>query len=90
MKNRKLQTKIFYDIGPWGQCYKTVSVLDLHIFVLSKRVCRTRSEKLTHDKHSSLVQKSVNQGQKQFCHIGPWGQCYKTFFVCELQIFVLS
>jgi hypothetical protein len=34
--------------------------------------CYTSLEKLTNDKHSSLLQKSVIYGQKKFYNIGPW------------------
>ncbi len=47
--------KMFYTIDTWGQCYKTFSVRDLQIFVLSQSVCQTRPEKLTNDKHSNLL-----------------------------------
>ncbi len=55
----------------WGQCYKTFSVRDLQIFVLSKSVSQTRPEKLTNDKHTSLLRRSVIYGQKKFYNIGP-------------------
>jgi hypothetical protein len=38
-----------------GECYKTFSVHDLQIFVLSLSVCQTRQKKLTNYKHSSLL-----------------------------------
>ncbi len=41
------------------------------------------------DKHSSLLQKFVNYGEKKFYNIGPWAQCYKTFLSINLQIFVI-
>ncbi len=50
----------------WGQCYKTFFVSDLRIFALSQSVFQTRLEKLTNDKHSSLLRKSVIYGQKSF------------------------
>ncbi len=53
-----------------GQCYKTFSVRDLQIFVLNQSICQTRLEKLTNDKHSSLLQKSVIYGQKSFITLG--------------------
>ncbi len=74
----------------WGQCYKTFFVCDLQFFVLSSSVSQTRPEKLTNDKHWSLLQKSVIYGQKKFYNIGPWSQCYKTFFCCDLRFFVKS
>jgi len=36
-------------------------------------------EKLTNDKHSSLLRKSVNYGQKSFITLGPGGKVSKTF-----------
>jgi hypothetical protein len=45
---------------------------------------------LERDKRSSLLQKFVNYGRKKFYKIGPWAQCYKTFFVRNLRIFVIS
>jgi hypothetical protein len=38
------------------------------------------------DTHSSLL--LVNYGQKKFCNIGPWTQCYKTFYGHILSIFM--
>jgi hypothetical protein len=35
------------------------------------------------DKHSSLVRKSVNHGQKKFYNIGPRGVYFKTFCRCN-------
>ncbi len=78
----------FYNIGPWRQCYKTFFVRNLRIFVQIYSVCQTRLEELSRDKHSSLLQKFVNYRQIKFYNIGPWRQCYKTFFVRNLRIFV--
>jgi hypothetical protein len=36
----------------------------------------TRLEKLARDKHSSLLQKSVNYDHKKFYNIGPWKYFY--------------
>jgi len=47
-------------------------------------------ENLARDKHSNVLRKSVNYGRKYFYNIGPWAQCYKTFFVRNLRIFVIS
>jgi hypothetical protein len=68
----------------WDQCYKTFFVRDLRILILRYSVCQTRLEKLTNDKHSNLLWKSVIYGQKKFYNIGPWDQCYKTFYRCKL------
>jgi hypothetical protein len=61
--------KIFYNIGAWGQCYKTFYVCDLRIFVISISVYQTRPEKLTNDKHPRLLQKSIFYGRNK---------CYNT------------
>jgi hypothetical protein len=42
---------------------------------------------LARNKHSSLLRTSMNYESKKFYNIVPWGQCYKTFFVRDLQIF---
>ncbi len=42
------------------------------------------------DKHATLLWKSVNYEQKKFYNIGPRGQCYKTYFVHDLRIFIKS
>ncbi len=90
MKVCKLRTKKSYDIDTRAQCYKTFSVHDLRICILSQSVCQTRLEKLTNDKHSSLVRKSTNHRQKRFYNIDTKAQCYKTFSVHDLRIFALS
>jgi hypothetical protein len=46
-------------------------VRDLQIFVLSYSVCYTRLEKLTNDKHSSLLWKTIIYRQKSFIALGP-------------------
>ncbi len=68
--------KMFYDIEHRGQCYKTFLVHNLQIFILSLSVCQTRFEKFARDKHSSLLQKSVNHDCKRFYNIEPWWQFY--------------
>ncbi len=42
--------------------------------------------RLARDKHSSLLQKSVNYDRKKFYSTGPWGQSHKTFleYICLL------
>jgi hypothetical protein len=61
LKYRGNLPRYFYNIGPGGQCYETFSDRDLQIFVLAS-VCQTRLVKLTNEKHSSLLQKSVIYG----------------------------
>jgi hypothetical protein len=39
------------------------------------------------DLHSSLLQKLVTYGLKNFYHIGPWAQCHETFYLRNLRIF---
>ncbi len=51
---------------------------------------QTRLERFARNKHSSLLRKSVNYGQKKFYNIGPWAQCYKTFYVLNLRMFLVS
>ncbi len=55
--------------SPRGNVIKNVS--DLLIFVLNKRVCWTRLEKLAKDKYSSLLRKLAKYGQKSFITLGP-------------------
>jgi hypothetical protein len=43
----------------------------------------TRLERLAKDKHSSLLQKSINYGCKKFNSTGPGGQCYKNTMVID-------
>ncbi len=50
---------------------KNFFVRDLRIFVLSYSVRQTRLEKLTNNKHSSLLQKPVIYGQISFITLGP-------------------
>ncbi len=54
-----------------GQCYETFFVRHLRIFILIQSVCQSWLDKLTKDKHSSLLRKSVIYGQEQFYNIGP-------------------
>jgi hypothetical protein len=42
------------------------------IFVLSQSVCKNRLEKLVRDKHSSLLCKLVNYGQKSLITFAPY------------------
>ncbi len=57
--------KKFYNIDTRGQCYKTFSVRDLRIFILSQSVCQTKLKRLTNEKHSSLLRKFVNYRHKK-------------------------
>ncbi len=50
----------------------------------------TRLEIPAKDKHSSLLQVLQNCVRKKFHKFVPWGQCHKTFLVCNLQIIVIS
>ncbi len=71
---------MFYNIDSRGQCYKTLSVRDLQIFVLSSTVCCTRLEKLARDKHSILLRKLVNYKQKCFITSTPGANVKKLFW----------
>ncbi len=39
------------------------------------------------EKHSGLLQKLENYGREKFYYIGPWAQCYKTFYRRNLRMF---
>jgi hypothetical protein len=41
-------------------------------------------------KHSILFGLVVSSKGKKFYEIDTWGQCYKTFYSCKLQLFVIS
>jgi hypothetical protein len=43
-----------------------------------------------HCNHKKFYNTNMNYGQKKFYNVGPWGQCYKTFSVRDLWIFVLG
>jgi hypothetical protein len=77
-------------IGTKAQCYRTFFVRNLQIFVISSSVCPWQAIQAKSNKHSSLVQKIVTYGRKFFYKIVTRGQCYKTFFVHELRIFILD
>ncbi len=51
-------------------------------------ICKhyTILERLSRDEHSILLQKFVTYGYKKFYNIGPWAQCYKTFYGLNLQM----
>jgi hypothetical protein len=58
-------------ISPTGVAIiKLFFVLNLWIFVLAS-VCKARIDKLAKEKHSSLLRKFVNYGQKGFITLGP-------------------
>ncbi len=59
------------------------SLLNLSMKLSCLEYCSNRLEKLSKDKHFSLLQKSVIYGQKQFYNIGP-------SMVETLRFFVLS
>ncbi len=40
--------------------------------------------------NTSVLQTFVNYGRKKFCNIATYTQCYKTFYVRYLWMFVLS
>jgi hypothetical protein len=42
-----------------GPMLQNLFVCDLQIFILSQSVCQTRLEKLTADKHPTLLRKSI-------------------------------
>jgi len=42
------------------------------------------------DNYSPLLREVVNYIRNKFYNIGPWVQCYKTFYVRNLQMFVMS
>jgi hypothetical protein len=50
----------------------------------------TISKILARDKHFSLLRTLINYGQKMFFNIGPWAQCCKAIFICNLRISVIS
>ena len=54
-----------------GQCYKTFFVRDLRILVVGLSVCRWQAFQACSDKHSSLLRKIVNYGQKKFVTLVP-------------------
>ncbi len=68
------------------QCYKTFNDRNLRVFVISLSVCPWQAlhtirllEKLAWVNQSSLLRKSINDGQKKFYNIDARCQCYKTF-----------
>jgi hypothetical protein len=65
-------------------------VCNLRIFKISLSVCPWQAFTAYSYKHSSLVWKSVNYGQKKFHNIGPWCQSYKSVYTCNLHMLVVS
>ena len=59
--------KKFLNIGPRTQCYKTF----LRIFVISYNVFNWQAFVVYSNKHSSLVRKYVNYGQKSVITLAP-------------------
>ncbi len=51
---------------------------------------KIKQERPVSDKHSILLRKFVIYGRKKFYNIGTRAHCYKTFYVCNLRIFVIS
>jgi hypothetical protein len=84
---QNMLSSIYKTLGAWGQCYKTFSVSDLQIFLLSKSVCLTRPEKLSNDNHSSLLQKSLIYVKKSFKH---FALHYKTFHCSIISCVIIS
>ena len=80
-KNCKLRTKRFCNIS-----LRWCSTLGQAPCLAHKH--QARLIKLARDEHSNLSGKFVNYRQKSFITLAQ-GQCYKTFYVCNLQIFVL-
>ncbi len=72
--------KKFFNIGPWAQCFETFYGRNLRVFVISESVYPWQAFQAWSNKHSSLVQKLVNYGQKSFL----------TFYGRNLQVFVTS
>ncbi len=88
--DNQLASSLHNTPAAWAQCYKTFVTHNLQIFVISWSVCHWWAFPVHTNKHSSLVRKSVNHGQKRFYNIGPAAHCHKTFFVRNLQIFVIG
>jgi hypothetical protein len=63
----------------WAQCYKTFYGRIFRTSVVSYSVCKTWLERFAIVKHSSLVRKSVNHGQKSFITFGPDVNIIKLF-----------
>ncbi len=89
MKISQLQTKKFYNIGPWTQCYKTF------LSVIYK--CYQQAEVFVPDKLSQFylqtLQLSTKVSKIQLCIFFNFDlrtQCYKTFYICHLQMFLIS
>jgi hypothetical protein len=59
--------------------YKTFYGRDLRFFIISCVFARLSWKSLPRTKHSSLLQRLVNYGEKKFYNIGPWSQFCKTF-----------
>jgi hypothetical protein len=51
---------------------------------------RARLKILASEKHSSLFSAGFSDEEKGSFYVDTWAQCYKTFFVRKLWIFVIS
>ncbi len=85
-KIHKLRTKKFHNIGHRILCYKTLSIRNLLIFLISQSGCQTTLGKLVSNSHSSFLRKLINYRWIEFCKIGSWAQCYKTFLSVIFEI----
>jgi hypothetical protein len=66
----KLERLFLVSFSSLGPMLHNFFVRDLQIFELSFSVCWTRLEKLTNDKHSSLLGNLVINRQKSFLPLG--------------------
>jgi hypothetical protein len=74
--SRRVRTFIGKSTTTWCHCYKTFYGRNLQIFVLFVRL---DWKKLTNDKYSSLLQKSIIYRQKKVYNIGPCSNVIKLF-----------
>jgi hypothetical protein len=81
---------MFYKNDTRGQCYETVYICNVQIFVLSWSVCPWQAFPSQCNKHHILLPKLVNYGQIFFYKNDTRGQCYETFYVCNARNFVIS
>jgi hypothetical protein len=69
---------------PWANVIKLFCPWFMDFCTRLESICKTRLEKFTKDKHSSLLRKSVIYGQKSFLTLGPGFIVLKsTFFVTD-------
>ncbi len=79
---------------------KNFTAVIYRIIQISYSVCPQQTFHFQSNKHSSLKRIHVNYGQKSLITLAPdrmtvftlnpWVQCYKTFYVHNLRMFVLS